>query len=134
MTVKASALYPWPFFLFSIKTVIAVHLQDPHTAPCLRQVIQLNCSHPFNDGSLTVGWERNRTRIVIQGKLEHSYIIANVHVTRDTFNDKVWMYRCYTLHIDTTVREYSNEVVIDTVGERIFIITTLTIYLHYCSC
>ena len=27
------------------------------------------------------------------------------------------MYRCYTLHIDTSVREYSNEVVVDAVGE-----------------
>ena len=96
-----------------------VHLEGPHTAPCLGQVIQLNCSHPFNDGSLTVGWERNRTRTVIQGKLEieQTYIIANVPMTRDTFNNKVWMYRCYTLHIDTAVREYSNEVVVDAVGE-----------------
>ena len=59
-------------------------------------------------------WERNRTRTVIQGKLEQT---SNVHVTRDTFNDEVWMYRCYTLHIDTIVREYSNEVVVDAVGE-----------------
>ena len=50
-------------------------------APCLGQVIQLNCSHPLN-GSLTVVWERNRTRTVIQGKLEQTYIIANVPVTR----------------------------------------------------
>ena len=62
-------------------------------------------------------WERNRTRTVIQGKLEQTYIIANIPVTRDTFNDKVWIYRCYTLNLDTAVREYSNEVVIDAVGE-----------------
>ena len=66
-----------------------------------------------------MGWVRNGTRTVIHGKLEieQTYIIANVPMTRDTFNNKVWMYRCYTLHIDTSVREYSNEVVIDTVGE-----------------
>ena len=113
-----------------------MHLEGPHTAPCLSQVIQLDCSYPFNDGSLTVVWERNRTRTVIQGELEieQTFIIANIPVTRDTFSNKVWIYRCYTLHIDTAVREYSNEVVIDAVGECIFIITTLTIYLHYCSC
>ena len=106
-------------FLVSIKTVIAVHLQGPRTAPCLGQVIQLNCSHPLNNGSLFVVWERNRTRTVIQGKLEfeQTYIIANIPVTRDTFNNEMWIYRCYTLHLDTSVREYSHEVVIDAVGE-----------------
>ena len=106
-------------FLVSIKTVIAVHLQGPHTAPCLGQVIQLNCSHPFNDGSLFVSLERNGTRTVIQGKLEieQTYIIANVPMTRDTFNNKVWIYRCYTQHLDTAVKDYSNEVVVDAVGE-----------------
>ena len=31
--------------------------------------------------------------------------LANIPVTRDTFNDEGWMYRCYTLHVDTSVKE-----------------------------
>ena len=95
--------------------VVAVHLEGPLHSPCLGQVIQLNCSHPLNDGSLFVVWERNGSIILIEDF--HTLDTQTYdHLTSVAFKDKVWFYRCFTQSIDTSVREYSNEVVVDTVG------------------
>ena len=64
-------------------------------------------------------WERNGTRFHTEDEYRHSkrtYEIVDINLTSVTFMNKVWIYKCYTLHIDTSVREYSNEVVVDTVG------------------
>ena len=64
-------------------------------------------------------WERNGLTIYTEDlhTLDtQTYEIVDINLTSVAFKDKVWIYRCYTQHIDTYVREYSNEVVIDTVG------------------
>ena len=99
--------------------VVAVNLEGPFHSPCLGQVIQLNCSHPLNDGSLFVIWERNGTRFTLKDEYRHyenTYEMVDIYLTSVTFKDKVWIYRCYTQNLDTSVREYSNEVVVDAVG------------------
>ena len=99
--------------------VVAVTLEGPFQLLCLGQVIQLNCSHFFNNGSLTLVWERNRTRFTTNdeySRYERTYETVDINLTSVTFMNKVWIYKCYTLHIDTSVREYSNEVVVDAVG------------------
>ena len=68
-------------------------------------------------------WERNGTRLNSfagmhsLSELEPTYTTLNIHLTKDDFADKVWIYRCYTLNIDTSVRDYSSEVVINVVGK-----------------
>ena len=68
-------------------------------------------------------WERNGTRLTrFAGihsltNVESTYTTLNIHITKGDFNNKVWIYKCYTQNLDTSVREYSNEVVVDTVGE-----------------
>ena len=113
-------MYPIISIIYTyIVGVGAVTLKGPFQLLCLGQIILLNCSHPFNDGSLTVVWERNGSRILIEdlNTLDtQTYEIVDVYLTSVTFKDKLWIYRCYTQNLDTSVREYSNEVVIDTVG------------------
>ena len=112
--------------------VVAVTLEGPFQLLCLGQVIQLNCSHPFNNGSLTVVWEKNGSRILIEDlhTLDtQTYEIVDIYLTSVTFKDKVWIYKCYTQNLDTSVREYSNEVVVDTVGECLD--KFYTMYVHF---
>ena len=68
-------------------------------------------------------WERNGTRLTsfaeihILTDFESTYTTLNIHLTKDDFADKVWIYRCYTLNIGTSVRDYSSEVMINVVGK-----------------
>ena len=104
----------------------AVTLTSNNDRYCLGQASRLRCTHPFNDGSLVILWERNGTRLTNIGgsedehslfDIEPTYSALDIDITNDEFNNKVWIYRCYTQNLDTSVRDYSNEVVIDTVGE-----------------
>ena len=105
----------------------AVTLTSNDDLHCLGLASRITCTHPFNDGSLVILWERNGTRLTnyIGGSedehslvdVEPTYTKLDIHVIGDEFNNKVWIYRCYTQNLDTSVREYSNEVVIDAVGE-----------------
>ena len=107
------------YFCYIMIGAGAVNLEGPSHSPCLGQVIQLNCSHPFNDGSLFVVWERNGSIILIEDlhTLDtQTYEIVDINLTSVAFKDEVWFYRCYTQNLDTSVKVYSNEVVIDTVG------------------
>ena len=70
-------------------------------------------------------WERNGTRLTNIGgakddhrlfEVEPTYTTLDIDMTKDEFNHKVWIYRCYTYHLDTSVREYSNEVVVNAIG------------------
>ena len=104
----------------------AVTLTSNNDRHCLGQTSRITCDHPFNDGSLVIRWERNGTRLTSFGgsEDEHSlvdikptYTALDIDITKDEFNNKVWIYRCYTRNLDTSDREYSNEVVVDAVGE-----------------
>ena len=104
----------------------AVTLTSNNDRYCLGQTSRITCTHPFNDGSLVLLWERNGTRLTNIGGFEdeHSlfdveptYTALDIDITKDEFNNKVWIYRCYTLNLDRAVREYSNEVVVDAVGK-----------------
>ena len=70
-----------------------------------------------------VGWERNGTRLIRFAGIhsltdvESTYTTLNIHITKDDFAGKVWIYRCYTLNIGTSVRDYSTEVMINAVGK-----------------
>ena len=112
--------------------VVAVTLEGPFQLLCLGQVFQLNCSHPLNEGTLAVVWERNGSRILVEDlhTLDtQTYEIVDIYLTSVTFKDKVWIYKCYTQNLDTSVREYSNEVVVDTVGECLD--KFYTMYVHF---
>ena len=79
------------YFCYIMIGVGAVNLEGPFHSSCLGQVIQLNCSHPFNDGSLRVIWERNGTIFHTKDEYRHykrTYEIVDVHLTSDTFKDK----------------------------------------------
>ena len=70
-----------------------------------------------------VFWERNGTKLIrFAGihsltKVELTYTILSIHLTKDDFADEVWIYRCYTLNIGTSVRDFSSEVMINAVGK-----------------
>ena len=104
----------------------AVTLTSNNDLHCLGQSSKITCTHPFNDGSLVVLWERNGTRLTNMGgsEDEHSlfdseptYTTLDIDITNDEFNNKVRIYRCYTQNLDTSDREYSNEVVVDAIGK-----------------
>ena len=68
-------------------------------------------------------WERNGTRLTRFAGIhsltdfESTYTTLNIHLTKDDFAGKVWIYRCYTRNLDTSVRDYSSEVMINAVGK-----------------
>ena len=70
-----------------------------------------------------VFWERNGTRLTRFAGIhsltdvEFTYTTLNIHLSKDDFADKVWIYRCYTQNLDTSVRDYSTEVMINVVGK-----------------
>ena len=41
----------------------AVTLTSNNDRHCLSQTSRIKCTHPFNDGSLVILWERNGTRL-----------------------------------------------------------------------
>ena len=101
----------------------AVTLTSNNDRHCLGQTSRLTCTHPFIDESLVILWERNGTRlnsfagIHSLTDVEPTYTILSIRLTKDDFADEVWIYRCYTQNLDTSVRDYSSEVIINVVGK-----------------
>ena len=128
-----------------------VTLTAPSSPPCFDQTFKLTCTHPVLQPQTDIGWERNGTGFNPQSNPNYdlmdvtdpSTTTLTITVTREEFENKVFVYRCLTFDVTRGTsdpnRVISNEVTVDPPGESeslLFLIIEIQIlvYVHmYCT-
>ena len=104
--------------------ILTISPNDGGSVQCYGDVIQLVCTHPVLDPSdyfVGVFWEMNGVQfgpdnMEIIETINTTSASLRIHLTRELFDSKEIIFRCFLFQQDIT-KEYSNEVTVDPLGK-----------------